>query len=64
MIKVTFLCGHIADTDGAAKPRCHCGESRIRRIAAKTPSFRGHVTGPCAEYQDLPPKAVTLKEQP
>lgn len=60
---VTFLCGHAVATDGAAKPRCYCGESRIQRVAAKAPTFRGHAAGPCSQYEDLPAKAFTVKEQ-
>jgi hypothetical protein len=63
MIVVEFLCGHAVQNDGAAKPRCACGEARIRRVVAKAPTFKGYARGPCADYQELPAKPAVFKEQ-
>ena len=62
MITVRFACGHqtaIAETAVTA-PRCSCGETRIQRVAARAPTFRGTCTGPYAEYKALEPVPVDL----
>lgn len=58
----TFACGHTqAMTGEETQPRCHvCGEQRIARVQAPAPMFRGHARGPCAQFEALPPKAVSL----
>lgn len=63
MIVATMVCGHRVKIDGIAVPCCpKCGESRVARVSAPPPRFRGVVLGPCAEYVDLPAKRVVLKE--
>lgn len=62
MIAVTFACGH-RGTAGEAAPRCtECGETRVSHVKAPAPRFRGVVLGPCATYEDLPARRVSLKE--
>jgi hypothetical protein len=53
-VSVTFACGHSATvlTDGAA-PQCLCGETRVSRVKAPAPRFRGVATGPHATVQAL-----------
>jgi hypothetical protein len=63
-IRATMACGHLVMLpDGVSIPQCpQCGESRVARIKAPPPRFRGVVLGPCATYEDLPAQRVTLKE--
>lgn len=64
MITVTFECGHSRTTSGSeTTPTCACGESKITRVDAPAPTFRGHARGPHAEYVDLPAKAVTFGKE-
>lgn len=63
MIRATMACGHVIELQsGVAVPMCKCGETRVARVKAPPPKFRGLVLGPCAEYEDLPAKRVVLKE--
>jgi hypothetical protein len=60
---VTFQCGHTREATGAeTELRCDCGEARITQVVAPAPRFTGHVTGPHAEFQNLPAEAVQLGE--
>jgi predicted nucleic acid-binding Zn-ribbon protein len=65
MIAVRMACGHLLKlTDGVMLPACpSCGETRVARVSAPPPKFRGVVLGPCAEYVELPAKRVELKEK-
>lgn len=64
MITITFECGHQKTADGGeTKVACACGETRIAQVNAPVPRFRGHVTGPHAEYVALEPKAVVFEEK-
>jgi hypothetical protein len=61
MIKLQFVCGHEIDATGnEEQPRCSCGETRIERVDACPPKFRGHVRGPLATFKDLPARPVKL----
>lgn len=60
LITLYFACGHSREVDGDGTATCACGETRIARVDAPAPRFIGHARGPCAEYQDLPAKPVTL----
>ena len=61
-ITVKFGCGHEATLTGDEQhPRCACGNDVIDVVKAPAPRFRGHALGPCAQFEDLPAKAVTLK---
>lgn len=64
MIVATMACGHrVKITDGIAVPNCpKCQETRVARVSAPPPKFRGFVRGPCATFEDLPAKPVSLKE--
>jgi len=63
MIQARFACGHVLSLSGTEQhPRCECGNDRILSVAAPPPRFTGHALGPCAKYEDLPAKSVTLKE--
>lgn len=65
-ILATMACGHrVRIVEGIAVPSCpKCGEARVARVSAPPPKFRGVVLGPCATYEDLPAKRVSLKENP
>lgn len=64
MIAVTFGCGHEMNLTGNEKhPRCACGNDQVGSVKAAAPRFRGHALGPCAQFEDLPAKAVTLKKE-
>ena len=61
MITITFECGHqLAATGNESHARCGCGETRIQSVTAPAPKFSGHALGPCAKFENLPAKAVTL----
>lgn len=63
MISVTFECGHTKTANGSeAQLQCQCGETRVAAVMAPSPRFSGCVTGPHAEFKDLPAKAVTFGE--
>jgi hypothetical protein len=63
-ISILFVCGHTLQATGdEVGPRCACGESRIESVKAPAPKFRGLALGPCAQYEDLPAKAVVLKKE-
>lgn len=50
MVRVIFACGHeLKDVEtGQSAPVCpSCGETRIARVQAPKPKFRGVATGPC-----------------
>lgn len=65
MITATFKCGHTVTLTGDEKhPHCACGEDRLVGIVARAPKFKGHALGPCAQFKNLKPKAVTLKKEP
>lgn len=65
MITLTFQCGHqIQATGDEQRPRCACGNDQVVSVAARAPKFRGHALGPCAQYENLPAQAVTLKGEP
>jgi hypothetical protein len=51
---VRFACGHgLRMETGIEVPECpQCGETRVARVSAPPPKFRGTVLGPCAEYRD------------
>jgi hypothetical protein len=63
-VTATMACGHqITLADGSIAPQCPtCGEVRVSRVKAPAPRFRGMVLGPCAEFEALPAKAISLKE--
>lgn len=62
MIEGRFRCGHVVRLTGDEQhPRCACGNDQLVGVVARAPKFRGHALGPCAQYEDLPAKAVTLK---
>lgn len=62
-IQITMACGHVVVQDGVMVPRCpKCQESRVARVKAPPPRFRGVVLGPCATYEELPAQRVSLKE--
>ena len=62
MIEVTMACGHKLAA-GEGSPICaQCQETRVSHVKAPAPRFRGVVLGPCATYEDLPAKRVSLKE--
>lgn len=53
MITVRFACGHVAskkaEETGTTPPVCgECGETRVARVKAPAPTFRGAAKGPCA----------------
>lgn len=62
-MKVLFACGHTMTVSeaGDARPICVCGETKIRSVKTRAPKFVGHARGPCAKYEALPAKAVTLE---
>jgi hypothetical protein len=64
MITATMACGHqIRLEDGSTAPTCaQCRETRVAHVKARAPRFRGTVLGPCAEFEALPAKAISLKE--
>lgn len=50
MVTVRFACGHQHDVDSATAPQCKtCGETRVQRVTAPKPVFRGSCSGPCVE---------------
>ena len=57
MITVTFACGHRAEVSADHDPslRCHCGETRVQRVKAPVPTFRGFCVGPHATRVHLDP---------
>jgi hypothetical protein len=62
-VTVTMACGHVLRQDSVAVPHCaQCDERRVARVTAPPPRFHGVVLGPCATYEDLPAKRVSLKE--
>lgn len=64
MIRGRFTCGHeVTLTGNEEHPRCACGNDVLVGIVAGPPRFRGHATGPCAQFEDLPAKAVVLKAE-
>ena len=66
MIDVLFACGHAQrwhDADGA--PVCSvCRETRVARVQAPPPRFRGHASGPCVATTHLGPARVNLAQTP
>jgi len=63
MITITFGCGHSKTANGSEQSlQCACGETRVAALAAPLPRFIGCVTGPHAEFKDLPAKPVTFGE--
>lgn len=64
MLTARFRCGHVVTLTGDEQhPRCHCGEDKVVNIHARPPKFLGHALGPCAQYENLPAKAVTLEKK-
>jgi len=62
MITITFTCCGETKTATGAETQlvCRCGRSVIETIVAPQPRFTGTVTGPHAQYQNLPAVPVTL----
>lgn len=62
MITVTFSCGHAGQISETAQtpPRCHCGETQVRRTQARAPRFVGACSGPYAETKAVDPGSVNL----
>lgn len=56
MIEIKFACGcpPLRANDKIKTAICECGESRIVRVNAPTPRFRGACQGPHAEHKALP----------
>lgn len=65
-ITVTFTCGHAQrwhDRDGT--PQCGtCQTTRIERVEAPAPTFRGHASGPCVTTLHLGPATAQLATTP
>ena len=59
---IRFACGHVARVSHSVTepPVCGCGETRITRVVAPTPSIRGVCSGPLVTPQALDPIAVNL----
>lgn len=67
MVIVCFACGcaPLQATGDEEQIAClHCGETRVATVLARAPRFAGHVRGPCARYEDLPARPVTLRTTP
>jgi hypothetical protein len=66
MISLRFACGHaMRGDDRMTQAQCsHCGETRVSRVMAPAPRFVGIVTGPCAEFKELPAQPVRLTKEP
>jgi hypothetical protein len=63
MITARFACGHTVQLSGDEQhPRCGCGNDRLTLVKTKAPKFHGFALGPCAQFEALPAKAVSLKE--
>jgi hypothetical protein len=65
MVTLKFACGHTLTTvmppETAECPTC--GDLRVSRVTAPPPRFRGTVSGPYAEYRELPPEAVRFTKE-
>lgn len=60
-MRIAFACGHqVTLHDATQAPVCACGETRISRVSATAPSFRGVCRGPSAITEALPPVRVNL----
>jgi hypothetical protein len=57
-MEILFACGHRQMVTGDAAPVCVCGETRVRRVEAPPPTFRGVARGPLVEH--VPLEAVRL----
>jgi hypothetical protein len=63
MITARFDCGHSMTLTGDEQhPRCMCGCDKLVDVQARAPRFRGYALGPCAQFEELPAKAVTFKK--
>ena len=62
MIRVRFACGHggTVSEKATTTPVCPCGETRITRVVARAPRFRGACSGPYCETVALEPGVVDL----
>ena len=62
-IDIRFLCGHggTAGVSQVVSPVCPaCGETRIARVSAPPPKFRGACSGPYAQTAALEPGIVNV----
>ena len=61
---IRFACGHAVVIDDAVShaPVCLCGETRVSRVIARPPTFRGVCQGPHAQTEAL--GAVTVNAAP
>jgi hypothetical protein len=62
-IDIRFLCGHggRVGVNQVASPVCPtCGETRIARVSAPPPKFRGACSGPYAATAHLDPAIVNV----